>query len=206
MFEPNADSPPPTGAGADHRSQLLMMLEAHAQSRSCLPEEQEILRRMITFVRTRHDCFDRKNPLGHITGSAWIVNDSVDAVVLLHHKKLGAWLQPGGHADGESDIARVAMQEAREETGIEGLSFLKVDPEVYDLDIHPIPARPSRGRRPAEGVHFHYDVRFRLHASDGAPLAVSDESHSVKWVRCSEVTAYSKEESVLRMLRKLTLA
>jgi len=119
-------------------------------------------------------------------------------VLLVHHRKLDRWLQPGGHADGESDVARVALREAREETGLAALAFPGPDPVPFDLDVHEIPARPG------EPAHEHHDVRFLLVAGpDDEDARASEESHAVRWFPLSALETMDVDESVLRMARKL---
>lgn len=178
----------------DERRDLLERLERHAESALFVPEEQESLHRIRAFVRSQPSCFFRGSVLGHVTGSAWVVDHPGERVLLLHHRKLGLWLQPGGHADGDPDVARVAAREALEETGIEGLELVSPDP--FDVDVHAIPAR--RG----EGAHFHYDVRFLFRAPRGALPQTSEESHAVAWLELARVPAYTRDSSVLRMLSK----
>lgn len=179
---------------ADPRDPLLALLDRHASSRLLLSDEAEGLARMQAFVRTREACFERSHLDGHVTGSAWIVDAAEEQVILLHHKKLGLWLQPGGHADGVTDVARVASTEAAEETGIEGLEL--VSPEIFDVDVHAIPARKG------DPAHFHYDVRFAFRAPEGAQPVVSEESHAVAWVPRDRVPQLTTDRSVLRMLDK----
>src|SRR5688572_20321275 len=81
--------------------------------------------------------FQRDNLPGHITGSAWILDQSRQSVLLVHHGTLNKWLQPGGHADGEENVLNVALREADEETGLK--NFLLLQENIFDLDIHPIP-------------------------------------------------------------------
>jgi 8-oxo-dGTP pyrophosphatase MutT (NUDIX family) len=131
---------------------------------------------------------------GHITGSAWIVNQSGTQTVLVHHKKLDRWLQPGGHADGNTDIFEVARNEAVEETGIKNLFSSR---EIFDVDVHLIPAVNDIPN------HYHYDIRFLFTAKDNAPLIVSDESHDVHWIAAEKISEYAVgEESILRMKEK----
>jgi 8-oxo-dGTP pyrophosphatase MutT (NUDIX family) len=133
-------------------------------------------------------------PPGHITASAWIVDASRTRTLLTHHRKLDRWLQLGGHADGDADVRRVAMREAREESGLASLRFLS--PAIYDLDVHEIPARGS------DLAHEHFDVRFALEADADEPLVVSDESHALAWVEIADLASYGADESVLRLARK----
>lgn len=174
-----------------HRTPLLDAIAAYADSH---PEESALCGRFADFVRGHADCFHRSLAIGHVTGSAWIVNATGDAVLLTHHRKLNRWLQPGGHADGDPDVLAVACREADEETGLSPL--VAVENAIFDLDIHTIPARG------AEPAHEHYDVRYALrHPGDGR-FAVSAESHDLAWVPIDRLEDYTDEESMHRMARK----
>ncbi|HRI78435.1 MAG TPA: NUDIX hydrolase [Cyclobacteriaceae bacterium] len=143
----------------------------------------------------RHpDAYERTHLPGHITGSAFIVSEDWSQTLLVHHAKLNRWLQPGGHADGDHHVERVALREANEETGLKEITL--VTPEIFDVDIHPIPARKDFG------AHDHYDVRFLYKASINEKIVVSEESHDVKWVDLGKLEEYSFESSLLRMRDK----
>lgn len=141
------------------------------------------------------NAFQRDHLPGHITGSAFVVNPSKSRVILLHHKNLGRWLQPGGHADGEGNVLQVALRELEEETGI-GQATL-ISKGIFDLDIHLIPER--KGFQ----AHFHYDVRFLFEADDQTQIIVSDESHDVLWVALEEIHSKSDSGSIHRMAKKV---
>ena len=99
------------------------------------------LRRILDFVGRHPDPFDRGIAEGHLTGSAVVVSERGDRVLLLHHRKLQRWLQPGGHADPrETSGEAVALREAHEETGISGLALHPRAPRPFDVDVHAIPA------------------------------------------------------------------
>ena len=149
---------------------------------------------MTAFVRGHPDCFDRSCPPGHVTGSAWIVSADHRTVLLTLHRKLGRWLQLGGHADGDPDPLRVALREAREESGIEHFSVVGDGP--LDVDVHEIPAY---GR---DAAHLHYDVRWLLVAPAGQAVRVSDESHALRWVAVGDLDAVLDETSLRRMARR----
>lgn len=174
-----------------HRQLLLNQL-ADYQHRH--PEEAGTVQRFIGFVQAQPECFERSLSEGHVTGSAWIVDGSGTQVLLTHHRKLDAWLQLGGHADGDPDVLAVALKEAREESGLH--DFEPESGGIFDLDIHPIPAREDAPR------HLHYDVRYVLHASGSVDYIVSEESHDLRWVALDEVAALTRDESMLRMVRK----
>jgi len=182
-----------------HRGPLLALLDRYA---GAFPAEAARTTAFRDFVRARPDCFLRSCPPGHVTGSAWIVSPSGDAVLLTHHRKLGRWLQLGGHADGEPDVLLAALREAREESGLRRFELLApglagaLPPLPLDLDVHAIPARG------AEPAHLHYDVRFLLLADPREALVVSDESHALRWLPRAALGDTTDEESQLRMARK----
>ncbi|KFN48943.1 NUDIX hydrolase [Arenimonas composti] len=144
------------------------------------------------------DRWRRERRNGHFTGSAFVVSADGQRTLLLHHRKLGRWLQPGGHADGERELAAVALREAEEETGLSGLV---VDPRIFDLDRHPIPARGD------EPEHWHYDVRFVVRAAGGEAFRANAESLALAWQPIREVaTRPAFEASLRRMARKWLMA
>lgn len=151
--------------------------------------------RILDFIVRRRDAFERSALDGHITASAWIVDPARERALLLHHRKLDRWLQPGGHVDGDPDVRAAAMREAREETGLRTLRFAAED--VYDVDIHPIPARPG------EPAHEHFDIRFALEADPREPIRGNDESHAVRWVSLDDLDAYAVDDSVRRLAAKV---
>jgi 8-oxo-dGTP pyrophosphatase MutT (NUDIX family) len=146
------------------------------------------------FADEHPDCCDRTCVPGHFTGSAWLVSADGERALLLHHRKLDIWVQPGGHADGEGDLAAVALREAEEETGLSGL---RIEGGVFDLDRHLIPARG------ADPAHYHYDVRFVVRAGADEAFSVNEESHALRWLPIREIAADPQaDESVRRMARK----
>jgi len=138
--------------------------------------------------------FRRERRDGHFTGSAWLVSADGARVLLTHHRKLGRWLQLGGHADGDSDLSAVALREAEEESGLTGL---RVEPAIFDLDRHLIPARGG------EPEHWHYDARFVVWAARCEDFVVSAESHALAWREIGEVADDAAvDASVRRMARR----
>jgi 8-oxo-dGTP pyrophosphatase MutT (NUDIX family) len=141
-------------------------------------------------------CFYRDHLPGHITGSAFIVDENCSHTLLTHHAKLNRWLQPGGHADGDEDIVSVALKEAREETGLS--TFKVLQPEsIFDIDIHSIPERNGFQE------HYHFDVRILLLASREDKLVISHESHGLQWIPLSLLREKTgANESIMRMASK----
>ena len=138
------------------------------------------------------DPFLRERLKGHLTGGAWLVSGDGRRVLMTHHRKLGRWLQLGGHADGDTDMARVALKEAEEESG---LSDLSVEDDIFDLDRHWIPERKDVPR------HWHYDVRYVVRANGSEAYVVSDESLDLAW-RGIAPLADDADPSIRRMARK----
>ncbi|MFT4196495.1 MAG: NUDIX hydrolase [Pseudoxanthomonas sp.] len=139
------------------------------------------------------DPFARTRLAGHFTGSAWVVSADGGRTLLTHHAKLERWLQPGGHADGDPDLAAVALREAREETGLADLRLQ--DGAIFDLDRHWIPAR---GEVPG---HWHYDVRYVVRSGPDERYVVSAESHALAWREIGEIAQW-QDESLRRMARR----
>ena len=143
------------------------------------------------------DVFERTHTTGHFTGSAWLVSADDRRVLLLHHRKLGRWLQPGGHADGDADLRRVALREAEEETG---LRELRAEGGIFDLDRHRIPARG------AEPEHWHYDVRYVLRASGDERFSGNAESLALAWWDIAVLAVDEDAEHSLRRMARRWLA
>jgi FimV-like protein len=93
------------------------------------------VRRIVSFVEREPACAERSHQFGHLTGSAWIVNTTRTKALLLHHRKLNRWMQPGGHADGDLDLLAVALREAREESGLSGIEPVTLSEVGTKLDL-----------------------------------------------------------------------
>lgn len=176
------------------RSELQDALRTYA---TLYPEEQSFVPRFLALL-THDRCFHRDHLPGHITASAWITDARGQWVLLTHHAKLKRWLQPGGHADGDENVAAVALREAREETGLKSLQIVRGG--IFDVDIHAIPARNDFPE------HLHYDVRFLFQASRIERPIITAESTDLAWQpvdQLAEITA--NNISMLRMAEKARL-
>jgi 8-oxo-dGTP pyrophosphatase MutT (NUDIX family) len=185
-----------------HRKALLDLLDRYLLLR---PAESVMVGRIRDLVSNRRDCFERTCHPGHVTASCWILSHDRNHFLLTHHRKLRRWLQLGGHADGDTDVLRVALREAREESGMHDFSLIDPagEPTVdlraclpIDVDVHGIPARPG------EPAHDHHDVRFVLVAGPAQSLVMSDESSDLAWFGIDELAYLDVDESLLRLARK----
>lgn len=158
------------------------------------PAEGDTTLRYRDFVQRNPNCFHRSLAEGHVTASAWILDASGTKTLLTHHRKLNLWLQPGGHADGNSDVLAVALQECLEETGLTSLT--PVTNDIFDLDIHGIPPHKD------VPAHYHYDVRFLIRHTGSGHFTVSPESHDLAWVPLDQLEDYTTEWSMRRMRNK----
>lgn len=130
---------------------------------------QQALRRDF-LVRLDAGALRREDQPSHLTASAVVLDASRRAVLLVLHRKVGLWLQPGGHLeDGDTDLAAAALREAVEETGVADLQLASTVP--FRLDRHAAPC----------GARHHLDVQFLVRARDAATPAVSEESLDVRW-------------------------
>lgn len=183
-----------------HRNDLLEQLACH---RTRYLDEAADVERARRFVSTHPDTFHRHHWPAHVSGSTWIVNPARTATVLMHHRQLGLWLQPGGHAEGDPDIRRVALREAAEETGLAPRELRLLSEAIFDVDIHTL-THPPEGRQ-AKFVgtrHQHIDIRYLVEANDRLPLPGNEESFDIRWVPLFHVPRYNNSRAILRMVEK----
>ncbi len=174
------------------RSTLIEQLELYTSDYS----EELLLKKQFIELLQHPDAFQRTHLPGHITGSAWIIDSTRKNALLIHHAKLNRWLQPGGHADGDENVLRVALREAEEETGVKDFKILSYS--IFDLDIHPIPNRKDFQD------HLHYDIRYLIQANAEDELILSDESFDVAWINFDQLPSLTDyNPSINRMVQKV---
>jgi len=176
-----------------HRRELLQLLDNY---HTPFNTEAGYISRIRRFIQQHEDCFDSHLWPGHVTGSAWVVSPARDKVLLLHHRKHDQWFQPGGHADGDADIVRVALRETHEETGLPYDQIRLQGRTIFDVDIHTIPASTLGP------MHKHYDIRFLVEIEDHLNVPGNDESHQILWVPLHRVLQFNCNLSTYRMLEK----
>ena len=147
---------------------------------------------ILNLLENHSNALDRNCRPGHLTGSSLIIRPEDSRVLVLFHAKLQRWLQPGGHADGDGNMARVALREAIEETGIPEL--VVVEP-VIDLDIHVV-------EPPHEDAHEHHDVRYLVLAPEGARPVTNYESTGFQWLDQDEINQIDPDDGFVRMVER----
>jgi 8-oxo-dGTP pyrophosphatase MutT (NUDIX family) len=153
------------------------------------------------FIEWAPRAWSRTTLDGHITASAWVLDRTRSSAALIHHRKLNRWLQPGGHVE-DADVSwrAAAQREVTEETGLERFVPQADDAKLFDVDVHPIPARPG------EPAHFHYDLRFLFVADVDAEVnstltTNAEEVHDCRWFALRELlNDPSLDASVRRMI------
>lgn len=142
----------------------------------------------------------RENQIAHMTSSGLILNKSLDKILMIHHNIYDTWTWTGGHADGDSDMLKVALKEAKEETGL-----CNVRPLIYDLasiDILPVYGHIKRGKYVS--AHLHLNTSYILIADEGDKLAINEEETSdVGWVEVSSLHEYSNEPYLIEVYKKI---
>jgi 8-oxo-dGTP pyrophosphatase MutT (NUDIX family) len=178
---------------------LLPLLEAY----STAFDEEKLYRKLMLDWARQHpeNCWRRELLAGHFTGSAWVLGPDRSKALLIHHRNLDKWVQPGGHADDtDASLVETARREATEECGLSGLRLLSE--QIFDLDVHVIPAK----REVPE--HLHYDVRFLFQAENEAFVEDFAEVKAVRWVPLEEISSWGHspwgqlQQSVRRMAEK----
>lgn len=179
---------------ATRRNDLMTLLERYAPA----DKREALFRDRMLALLEAEGAFNRGHFLpGHFTASAFVLSPERDALLLIFHKKLSLWLQPGGHVEpGDESLLAAARREVGEEVGLHDLETLGANGAPFDIDIHLIPAHKE------EPAHQHFDLRF-LFRSRSRDVIQSDEVAGARWFSLLEIQRLTSDESVRRAARKI---
>lgn len=155
---------------------------------------------MLEYIDKFEDVLSRTNKMCHFTATNWIVNKDRTKVLMIYHNIYKSWSWTGGHADGDSDLFRVALKEAKEETGLNNLKLLSDG--IYGLQILTVDSHIKRGKFVSS--HLHLDCCFLFEANEEDEIKIKeDENSGVKWIEIDEVTKVTNEEKMKPIYTKL---
>jgi len=127
--------------------------------------------------RFPHNVLLRDNEIAHITSSGFVVNQTLDKCLMIHHNIRNTWAWTGGHADGNHNFLEVAMKEAFEETGV---SVMPLSNEIASIDILTVSGHVKNGN--FVNSHLHLSVAYILIADENnTPVIKPDENSAVEW-------------------------
>lgn len=159
-------------------------------------DREVILRYMDTF----DNLSTRENEFAHFTASAWLVNKERTKVLMAYHNIYQSWSWVGGHADGDEDLLRVSIKEAKEETGITHVE--PVSNEIYSIEILGVPAHVKKGKHVA--THVHLNVTYLLEADEHELTHIKpDENSDIGWFELDQAIEASTEPEMKVVYRKL---
>lgn len=145
-------------------------------------------------------------PIKHFTAGAFVFSAEMPRrVLLIHHRKLGVWLQPGGHINSDENPLEAAVREVREETGVDigtAIGRPVVMPAASSL---PLPAVLLEEAIPAykeEPAHFHIDLIYSVTVPYQAAALNARESHDVRWVTEADLDALPMLDNTRTILKQ----
>jgi len=147
-----------------------------------------------------HNVLLRENSIAHLTSSGFIMNKSLDKVLMVHHNIRNTWAWTGGHVDGDTDFLHVAIKEAKEETGI--INVWPLTRDIVSIDILPVSGHIRRNKY--INAHLHLSIAYILITSEEETLVVKkDENSDVKWFDVEEFTEKNFNAADVYLYNKL---
>jgi len=177
---------------------LIRAIEAYVP---CNAQEEADRQHMLDYLQQHPGCLHRSDETAHVTVSAWVVNRQRTHTLMVHHNIYNAWSWIGGHADGEADLAAVALREVAEETGA---AARLVQNGIFSLEILAVNGHVKRGQYLPS--HLHLNITYLAEADDALPLtAKPDENRAVRWLPLEQAAALPDEPwMTAHIYRKLT--
>ena len=163
----------------------------------CCEQEERDRQIMLDVLRHHDNCLERSSLTAHFTASSWILNERADQVLMVYHNIYRSWSWTGGHADGESDLAHVALREAIEETGLQKIEFQKREP--VSLEIITVDGHIKKGVYVPS--HLHLNLTYLFTAPEHPVLSVKpDENSGVRWIPIDKLSDFVSEPWMLKWI------
>ena len=145
---------------------------------------------MLSLLQSERELFTRDNECAHFTASAWVTSPDRRLVLMCYHNLYDSWSWLGGHADGEHDLASVALREVREESGLTSARLASQD--IYSLEVLTVDGHVKNGKYVSS--HLHLNLTYLVEADPTEPLATKpDENSGLRWFTPDDAIAASSE-------------
>lgn len=182
------------------REELICKISAYQPANE---QEEQDKPNILRYLKEHSGCLCREDRIAHFTASVWAVNRERTKTLMVYHKIYDSWSWIGGHADGETDLAAVAMRELEEETGVTGARLVSQD--IFSLEILTVMGHEKRGQY-VPG-HLHMNVTFLAEADEEETLRMQEEENSgVRWCTLEEVLTLPKEPWMVERIYKKLVA
>lgn len=154
-------------------------------------QEKKDKEMILDFINNNPQAFLRESRIAHLTASSWIVNKDWTKVLMVYHNIYNSWSWTGGHADGDEDLLRVAIKEAKEETGL--INIKPVSKEIYSIEALTVDGHFKKGEYVSS--HLHFNVTYLLEADENDDIKpLLSENKGVKWIKLTDINREVNEE------------
>ena len=155
--------------------------------------------RIINFLKENDNAYLRDNEKMHMTASSWIINKDKTKVLMIYHNIYDSWAWTGGHADGDEDLAYVAVKEAKEETNNKNIEL--VNNNIFSIEILKVKEHIKNGKIVKE--HLHANVTYLLKANEFDKISAKiDEAKDTKWIKIEDIKSEIKEKWMYKHIYK----
>ncbi len=163
-------------------------------------EQEEVDKTLILdFIKRNDDVLERTNLAAHLTVSSFVVNKALTHVLFAFHNIYKSWAWLGGHNDGNPNLLEVAINEAKEETGVNRIT--PYSDEIFTIDVIYVKNHIKHQKYVPD--HLHLNVTFLLIADESEELMIKhDENSGVKWFHIDDVLSNVSEERMIYVYQK----